>query len=141
MDSNFTETVKACQNNCFGDCRMPSWFNTVKIVYDKKQSELKESWKSLTNIEKDTVVRNKIYAELRKHAATSLNDRICLEYTESFGDKKIQLCENCFVFLYNHKGKRTYESWKAEMKKSIAFDATAADVQHSLPKRRRQTNW
>lgn len=141
MNSNFSDTIKACQNGCFGDCTDPNRFNAVKNIYDKKQSELTESWKSLNNIEKDTIVRNKLYTQLRKHTVTALHDRICLDYQESFGEKKISLCENCFVSLYNHKSKRTYESWKADMKKNILFDATAADIQNTLPKRRRQTNW
>ena len=145
MNSNFRETTKACQKECFGKCAQladAKWFNTVKTLYDKKQSDLKDSWINFSTQDKDQVIRSKLYSELRKCDLKDVNDRISLVYVESFEDgRKMALCEDCFVSLYNHKGKRTYEGWKAGMKRSLLVDSTGADIQYQLSKKRRQTNW
>lgn len=102
--------------------------------------------KDLNQSEKDMILRGKLYSELSRHNIKDTTDRIVLKYTEAFKDitssceRQISLCEDCFISIYDHKSKRTYESWKCMIKKSIVFDKAAADIQNRLPPKRKQKN-
>lgn len=112
----------------------------MKTKYDYRQNEIATSMKDLETHEKDLILKNKLYTELRKKD-TSVNERTSLQFSEQFGDGQIHLCEDCFVLLYNHKSKRTFESWKSDLKRKTQFDANAADIQNRLPQKRKQRNW
>lgn len=113
----------------------------MKTVYDLRQDEIVKSMKDLSRSERDSVLTIKMFAELKNQNFSKTNDRMILEYTESFGNEQKKICEDCFITLYKQKSKRTYESWKSSLKRSILFDAAAADIQSSLAPKRKQKNW
>ena len=114
----------------------------MKTKYDYRQNEIATSMKDLETREKDLILKNKLFTELRKKdTSAAANERTSLQFSEHFGDGLIQLCEDCFVLLYNHKSKRTFESWKSDLKRKTQFDVHAADIQNRLPQKRKQKNW
>lgn len=144
MDSNFSDAVTHCLKDCFGvQNACPNQFNDMKKTYDLRQEEIKKSMETLSNRERDAVMRNLILTELRRHEISDTSDRIPLEFEERFGNTTKKICENCFCYLYKRKSKRTYEFWKSLLKKSIVKDKDAAHFQsllhHLVP--RRQKNW
>lgn len=152
MDSNFNDVVDACKKDCFGvhkTKQCPKWFNKMKYMFDVRQAEIESSMKTLSKIERETVLKNMIHIELEKHKIEHTNDRIVLQFVETFSNTsnvgvKTTLCEDCFWGLYNHKcSKRTYEYWKFILKKRIAFDRDAARIQARLKPIlcRKQKNW
>lgn len=134
MYSNFKDAVQACHSDCFGVNKCPSKFNEMKCLYDLRQKQIEIDLEPMFNREKDAYIRNIIFHELRKQDITSTSDRILLSFIENFphpsqNNVKINICEDCFRYLYQRKSKRTYEVWKSLMKQHIVSDRNAADIQ------------
>jgi len=143
MDSNFRDAVEVCSKDCFGVHANPNQFNARKTIFDIRQDEIQKRMSGLSKGEKDSVMKNMIFTELRKHTIIDTSTRVSLEFIESFGKETMTLCEDCFCMLYKRRSKRTYESWKNSLKKSMVHDNAAAEVQCRLQTliSRKHKNW